>query len=55
MNRIENGIIKLHGWKINLELFRLEIKFKVSTDPVINKGAIYPERKHMCYHPKHPK
>lgn len=52
LNRIENAVIQLNGWKLKLELFRLELKYKVSTDPIINKEAIYPERKHICYHPK---
>lgn len=55
LSRVENGTITLHGWKINLELFRLEIKCKISAQPVIRKGATDLEMKHVCCHLKSPK
>lgn len=55
MSRVENGTITLHGWKINLELFRLEIKCKISAQPVIRKGATDLEMKRVCCHLKSPK
>lgn len=54
-SRVENGIITLHGWKTNLELFRLEIKCKISAQPVIRKGATDLEMKCICCHLKSPK